>query len=74
MSLTTLRFTQFKVQRLQCIGGHGRAAPYRITTYNGPEIGSFGDVMEFTVEASNAAIFEGPGLHGLKRLLGMFRH
>jgi len=73
MSLTTLRFTQFKVQRLQCIGGRGRAAPYRITTYNGLEIGSFGDVMEFKVEASNAAIFESPGLlHGLKRLLGIF--
>jgi len=74
MTLTTLRFTEFKVQRLQCIGGHGRAAPYQITTYNSFEIGAFGEVMEFTVEAANAAVFEKPRLRALKHLLAKFRH
>jgi len=74
MSMTTLRFTEFKVQRLRCVGGHGRAAPYQITTYNSLEIGAFGEVMEFTVEAANAAIFEKPHLHALKQLLTKFMH
>jgi len=74
MSLTTLRFTEFKVQRLQCIGGHGRAAPYQITTYDGLEMGAVGEVMEFTVEAANAATFEKRRFHGLKQLLATIRH
>lgn len=73
MSTTTLRFTQFKVQRLQCIGGHGRVAPYRITTYHGTEIGSFGEVMERATVASNAAAFDQPKVTGIKRLLSAFR-
>jgi len=74
MSSITLRFTQFKVQRLQCIGGHGRIAPYRITTYHSTEIGSFGQVMETAAEASNASEFDNPKITGLKRLLNLFNN
>jgi hypothetical protein len=73
MSLTTLRFTEFQVQRLQCAGGHGRAAPYQITTYNSLEMGAFGEVMEFTVEAANSAIFEKRRFRVLKQLLAKFK-
>lgn len=76
MSLMTLQLTQFKVQKLQCIGGEGRAAPYRITTYHGMNLGSFGEIMEAEQEATNAASFErvhtGFMAQGLKRLLGIF--
>jgi hypothetical protein len=72
MSLTTLRLTQFKVQKLQCIGDRRRAAPYRITTYDGMELGSFGAVMESETEASNAADFARHGFHGMRHLLKVF--
>lgn len=76
MSLMTLQLTQFKVQKLQCIGGEGRAAPYRITTYEGMDLGSLGEVMEAEQEAMNAASYEriktGLMPQGLKRLLGIF--
>jgi len=72
MSSTTLRLTQFKVQRLQCIGGNSRIAPYHITTYYGEELGEFGEVMTTTAAAGNGPVFEQSGLRGLKRLLAMF--
>ena len=58
MKSSTLNLTRFEVRKLQCIGGEGRAAPYRITTYCGRELGTFGEVMEFTVEASNDALID----------------
>jgi hypothetical protein len=72
MSLTTLQLTQFKVQKLQCIGDRRRAAPYQITTYDGMELGSFGVVMEPAMEASNATDFAHHGFHGMRRLLKVF--
>jgi len=72
MSLTTLRYTQFKVQRLQCIGGHGRSAPYRITTYCGAEFGSFGEIMMPSIEAFNAASYDQQRSRGLSRLKEIF--
>jgi len=73
MSSTTLRFTEFKVQRLQCIGGHGRSAPYRITTYLSTEIGTFGHIMDTAMEASNASAFERQKIAGIKSLLKALR-
>ena len=58
MSLTALQLTQFKVEKLQCMGGEGRAAPYRITTYSGMELGSTGEIMEFVVESGNDSAYE----------------
>lgn len=72
MSVTTLRLTQFKVQKLQCIGGQRRAAPYQITTYDGMELGSVGLVMETVMEASNATNFTRPGFQAVRRLLKVF--
>ena len=57
MSLATLQLTQFTVQKLQCIGGTGRAVPYRITTYRGGKLGDFGEIMEFTPVAANDDVF-----------------
>lgn len=72
MSLTTLRLTQFKVQKLQCIGDRRRAAPYQITTYDGMELGSVGLVMETVTAASNATNFARHGFQGMRRLLNVF--
>jgi hypothetical protein len=72
MSLTTLQLTQFKVQKLQCVGDRRRVAPYQITTYDGMELGSFGVVIEPSMEASNTANFARHGFHGMRRLLRVF--
>ncbi|MGH8035949.1 MAG: hypothetical protein ACREO9_12035, partial [Lysobacterales bacterium] len=48
----------FQVERLQCIGGEGRAAPYRITTYPGRDLGYTGAVTTADLEAANAGEFE----------------
>jgi len=77
MSLTALQLTEFKVKKLQCMGGEGRAAPYRITTYSGMELGSTGEIMEFIVEAGNDPSFEqragNPLVRGLSRLISPFK-
>ena len=56
MSSSTLQLTQFKIQKLRCIGGQGRATPYRITTYRGMELGTVGQVMDSTEDAINSSI------------------
>jgi len=77
MTATTLQLTQFKIQKLQCIGGAGRASPYRITTYRGMNLGTIGQVMECAEEAGNADAFESheSGSIGrrVKNLLSNFR-
>ena len=74
MTLTKLQLTQFQVQKLQCIGGEGRAAPYRITTFRGMEVGSFGTIRESELVAANAPSFKvlhrGLIPQALERLLG----
>ena len=67
MSQNALQLTKFKVQKLQCIGGEGRAAPYRITTYRGLELGSTGVVMDVITEASNEARFKRTMIERLKQ-------
>jgi hypothetical protein len=74
MSLSILRLTRFKVQRLQCIGGQGRATPYRITTYNGMELGSFGEIASPFAPASNAGTFKKVSWHRLQRLWSTFSY
>jgi len=77
MSLTALQLTRFKVEKLQCIGGEGRAVPFRVTTYRGMDVGSLGEIMEFRVETGNDAFFEIPASKsfalGIHRLLSPFR-
>ena len=58
MSSSILQLTQFKIQKIRCIGGQGRAAPYRITTYRGMELGTIGQVMDLPEDAINAPIYE----------------
>lgn len=72
MSLSAIELTQFNVEKLNCIGGAGRAAPYRITLYRGMELGSTGEVMPSAMESSNESNFEQtvPGL--LRRILSAF--
>lgn len=53
MSQNSVQLTRFQVERLQCIGGEGRAAPYRITTYPGRDLGLQGQVMDADLEALN---------------------
>lgn len=77
MSLTALQLTQFKVEKLQCMGGEGRAAPYRITTYCGMQLGSTGEIMEFVVESANDSVFEpyssNPLARAVQHLLSPFK-
>ena len=73
MSLNALQLTQFKVKKLQCMGGAGRAAPYRITTYRGLELGSTGVVMDTASEASNAASYDQALTEKLKNLLSILK-
>ena len=74
MSLATLQLTQFSVQKLQCIGGTGRAVPYRITTYRGGKLGEFGEVMEFTPVAANDELFSRYSARLLRRMVQKVHH
>lgn len=65
----TLRLTQFQVEKLRCIGGAGRASPYRITTYRGMKLGETGAVAQYGWVASNAPHFETRLVFAAKRLL-----
>ncbi len=58
MSQSTLRLTQFQVEKLRCMGGAGRASPYRITTYRGMNLGIVGPVAEYGWEATNDEQFD----------------
>ena len=69
MSTSTLRLTQFKVERLRCIGGQGRVAPYHITTYEDCSLGTFGEVADPAATAGNMDTFERSAIRCLKRLL-----
>jgi len=76
MSLTTIKLTEFCVEKLQCIGGEGRSSPYRISLYEGRTLGEIGSVAgsgaEEMAEAANHESFEHHGSIGFKRLLTMF--
>jgi hypothetical protein len=58
MSQNSVQLTHFQVERLQCIGGEGRAAPYRITTYQGQDLGIQGKVIDANLEGANGPRFE----------------
>ena len=81
MSLTTIKLTQFRVEKLQCIGGEGRSRPYRINAYEGSTLGEIGSVAPSVakempeganLESANNGSFEHHGPTGFKRLLSMF--
>jgi len=81
MSLTTIKLTEFRVEKLQCIGGEGRSSPYRITVYEGGALGEIGSVTVSVaeemaeagnLEAANQDSFEQEAPIGFKRLLTMF--
>lgn len=69
MSQSTLRLTQFQVEKLRCMGGAGRASPYRITTYRGMELGSVGPIAQYGWEASNAERFDNRLVHAWRNLM-----
>lgn len=74
MSQISVQMTRFQVEKLQCVGGSGRAAPYRVTTYRSFDLGTTGTVMDVNLEAANTAGHEHKigalVRHGLRRLLG----
>ncbi|MEJ8569326.1 hypothetical protein [Elongatibacter sediminis] len=57
MSQSILRLTQFQVEKLRCMGGAGRASPYRITTYRGTTIGATGLIAQYGWTACNEERF-----------------
>ena len=76
MSLESLELTYFEVEKLQCIGGTGRAVPFRITTYRGMELGTTGPVAEPGNKAANEPAFElrkrAIRVGGVRRLMSHF--
>lgn len=72
MSQQSIQMTQFQVEKLQCIGGEGRAAPYRVTTYQGQDLGFEGKVMDAHLEAANGARFQRKPFDFLARMLHTF--
>lgn len=62
MSLKTIELTEFTVERLQCVGGEGRAAPYRITTYRGMELGILGEIMSEVAHSANSTFNQRRGM------------
>jgi hypothetical protein len=45
MKAQVIRLTEFREQKLRCIGGDGRATPYQITTSVGRELGRFDQIL-----------------------------
>lgn len=70
MSQSTLCLTQFHVEKLRCIGGAGRASPYRITTYRSSSVGRLGMIAEYGWEARNEERFEPPRFSLWRSLFG----
>ena len=60
MTLNAIQMTQFKVEKLKCIGGEDLAAPYRITLYQSIELGVLGVVPDWETDADNSATIENP--------------
>jgi len=58
MSNSIISLTLFEVRKLRCMGGEGRANPYRITTYRGIDLGTFGSQPDHTALAANNGEFE----------------
>jgi hypothetical protein len=53
MSLTTIKLTEFRVEKLRCIGGQGRSSPFRITLFEGSTLGKIGSVAALvTIEVA----------------------
>lgn len=40
-----VRLTEFREQKLRCIGGDGRATPYQITTSDGRVLGTIEQIL-----------------------------
>lgn len=45
MKTQVIRLTEFREQKLRCIGGDGRATPYQITTSAGRALGTFDQIL-----------------------------
>lgn len=72
MSVSTIRMTEFYVEKLRCVGSQGNINPYRITVYDGLSLGKVGPVADITLEAANHDKFDELPLTSFKRLLNMF--
>jgi len=72
MKAKVIRLTEFREQKLRCIGGGGRATPYQITTSVGRELGTFDQILPPTeIVSANGQLDEfRPSL--LRRLAAIF--
>lgn len=72
MKPQVIRLTEFREQKLRCIGGDGRATPYQITTSMGREIGTFDQIlMPVEIVSANTGIDQ-PRPSLLRRLATIF--
>lgn len=72
MKSQVIRITEFREQELRCIGGDGRATPYRITTSAGRVLGTFDQILSPTeiVSANTRIDQKRPSL--VRRLANIF--
>lgn len=72
MKAQVIRLTEFREQKLRCIGGDGRATPYQITTSAGRVLGTFDQILQpAEIVSANSRIDRNrPSL--LRRLATMF--
>ena len=75
MARVSLRLTEFQVEKLQC--GAGRVSPYQVTTYQGRELGTLGEIAHPAAAAANATSFDrlrsGTAGQWIRGLLGRVR-
>lgn len=67
-----VRLTEFREQKLRCIGGDGRATPYQITTSEGRVLGTIDQILPPSeiVSANNRIDLQRPSL--FRRLATIF--
>ena len=72
MQVSVIRLTEFREQKLRCIGGDGRATPYQITTSAGRVLGRIEQIIPPSEIVSANGRFTQPGLSMLRRLTTLF--
>ncbi len=81
MSVSAVRITYFKADRIACAGAQRETSPYRVTTYRGPQLGLLGAIPAMicrlhelkSAEAANSNRYENPAPSLLERLTRLCR-
>ncbi len=82
MSVSAIRITYFQADKLRCVSGQQQSAPYRITTYRGPELGLLGALPAVlnrihatsTAAAANSDQYQNSTSRLIEKLVRYCRH